>query len=159
VLTIQRTTVFGGIHANSIDLAENSIFEGLICLARRQRGCMRFCSVVPDPELRTPRRYHCQPDLVEAAVRDRLPAGTDRDRAIEEERERVRPEFTSVRYGFPTYAQLAQTCADEIVRGADDESELGAFHDLFQPQRAANLRARLAEFSPAGADAGLVVVT
>jgi hypothetical protein len=159
VLTIQRTTVFGGIHAHAIDLAENSIFEGLVRLARRQRGCMRFCSVVPDPELRTPRRYHCQPDLVEAAVRDRVPAGTDRDRAIEEERERVRPEFTSVRYGFPTYTQLAQTCAEEIVRGADDESELGAFHDLFQPQRAANLRARLAEYSPAGADAGLVIVT
>jgi hypothetical protein len=158
-LTIVRTTVFGGIQANSIELAENSIFEGAIFVARRQLGCMRFCSVVPDYPLRTPRRYHCQPDLVEQAVRDRLPPGNDRDRNIEEERERVRPEFVSVRYGFPTYAQLAQSCADEIVRGADDESELGAFHDLFQPQRAANLQARLSEYSPAGADAGLVYVT
>jgi hypothetical protein len=159
VLTFERTTVFGAIHAHAIGLAENSIFEGLVRLVRRQRGCMRFCSVVPDPGLRTPRRHHCQPDLVEAAVRENVPRGTDRDRMIEEEDERVRPQFTSVRYGRPGYAQLAQTCADEIVRGADDESELGAFHDLFQPQRAANLRARLDEYTPAGADAGVVFVT
>jgi hypothetical protein len=159
VLTIYRTTVFGAIHAHAIDLAENSIFEGDVCVARRQRGCVRFCSVAADFELRTPRRYHCQPDLVDAAVRDRLPTGNDREGAIEEERERVRPEFTSVRYGRPDYAQLARTCAPEIVRGADDESELGVFHDLFQPQRAVNLLARLEEYSPAGVDAGLVFVT
>ena len=46
-----------------------------------------------------------------------------------------------------------------LTRGAADESELGAFHDLFQPQRLANLRARLNEYSPAGMDAGLIVVT
>jgi hypothetical protein len=80
-------------------------------------------------------------------------------RTIDEERERVEPEFTSLRYGRPGYAQLAQSCAREIARGADDESELGAFHDLFQPQRLANLRARLNEYSPAGADTGLIVVT
>jgi hypothetical protein len=159
VVTILETTVFGAVHVHAIDLAENSIFEGDACVGRRQRGCMRFCSVASDFELRTPRRHHCQPDLVEAAVRERLPPGNDRERAIEQERERVRPEFTSVRYGLPVYAQLARTCAPEIVRGADDESELGAFHDLFQPQRAANLRARLEEYSPAGADAGLVFVT
>jgi hypothetical protein len=44
----------------------------------------------------------------------------------------------------------------EILRGADDESEMGAFHDLFQPQRAANLLARLEEYIPAGMDVGLI---
>jgi hypothetical protein len=33
------------------------------------------------------------------------------------------------------------TAAPEIVRGADAQSEMGVLHDLFQPQRAANLRA------------------
>jgi hypothetical protein len=33
---------------------------------------------------------------------------------------------------------------------------MGAFHDLFQPQRAANLRARVDEFMPAGMDAGII---
>ena len=60
------------------------------------------------------------------------------------------------RYGTPTYCQLADSCADEIKRGTDDESEMGVFHDLFQPQRAANLRARLDEYTPAGMDAGII---
>ena len=42
---------------------------------------------------------------------------------------------------------------------ADDEAEMGAFHNLYQPQRAANLRARLSEFTPAGTDAGLIFVS
>ncbi len=71
-------------------------------------------------------------------------------------REHVHPRFASTRYGTPTYAQLALSCPDELTRGADDESEMGAFHDLFQPQRAANLQARLDEFVPAGMDAGII---
>ena len=43
--------------------------------------------------------------------------------------------------------------------GAEDRSEMGAFHDLYQPQRAANLRQRLAEYTPAGADAGVIFVS
>ena len=62
----------------------------------------------------------------------------------------------STRYGGPSYAQLAHACADEIARGADDESEMGAFHDLFQPQRAANLRACLDEYTPAEMGAGVI---
>ena len=36
---------------------------------------------------------------------------------------------------------------------------MGAFHDLFEPQRAANLRARLDEFSPADRQAGIIYST
>jgi hypothetical protein len=75
------------------------------------------------------------------------------------ERIRVRPDFTSTRYGIPGYAQLSLACALEIRRGAEDESEMGVFHDLFQPQREANLLARLQEYTPAGMDAGIVFAT
>src|SRR5262249_47728209 len=44
-VTIARTTVIGETHAHAIDLAENSIFYGLVRVGRRQRGCLRFCSV------------------------------------------------------------------------------------------------------------------
>lgn len=296
VLTIERTTVFGEIQTHAIDLAENSLFMGPIQVARRQRGCLRFCYVTPGS--RTPRRYRCQPDLAEEAVRAALPTkdvgptvaapftvgegeheapppcpppqgeanleltfevdnaapavgdemvltltldnhgprdgtglavaivppredcldlialtvsqGTfDPDATpshwtvgalrageratliarvrvtaacaaqeevsaridtytlqgdgqaflqarIEAAREHVRPDFNSTRYGTPTYAQLSHCTPEEITRGADDESEMGAFHDLFQPQRAANLEARLDEFAPAGMDAGII---
>jgi hypothetical protein len=61
-----------------------------------------------------------------------------------------------MRYGNPGYARLAHTCAVEIREGADDESEMGVFHDLYRPQREANLLQRLEEFVPAGMDVGLL---
>ena len=84
---------------------------------------------------------------------------TERDELIESERLRVEPEFNSTRYGRAAYCQLAATCAVEITTGAEDESEMGAFHDLFQPQRATNLRTRLAEYTPAGINAGIIFAT
>jgi hypothetical protein len=160
MLTIQRSTVFGIVQVHAIELAENSIFTGCLNVARRQLGCMRFCYVPPG--CRTPKRYHCQADLaeqtIEAELRRKDPEVTQAaiDHAKELERERVKPHFNSERFGRPAYAQLAATCADEITRGADDESELGVFHDLFQPQRAANLRARLDEYTPAGMNVGII---
>jgi hypothetical protein len=36
---------------------------------------------------------------------------------------------------------------------------MGAFHDLYQPQREANLLERLEEFVPAAMDAGVIFAT
>ncbi|HYK20900.1 MAG TPA: hypothetical protein VEV42_09205 [Pyrinomonadaceae bacterium] len=152
-LTIARSTVIGRVQTHSIELAENTIFNGVVTVARRGRGCVRFCYVSDDS--RTPRRYECQPDLVKQAVMAD-PKIADKAVVVEQEADRVRPVFNSLRYGTPTYCQLADRCAEEITRGADDESEMGVFHDLFQPQRAANLRTRLEEFTPAGMDAGII---
>lgn len=155
-LSISRTTVLGTVSAHAVKLAENSIFMGPLRLARRQGGCIRFCYVSPGS--RTPRRYHCEPDLRRDAVDEAMPGASAADRELELLREegRVRPLFTSTRYGKPAYCQLALNCADEIKQGADDESEMGAFHDLFQPQREANLRTRLGEYTPASMDVGIV---
>jgi hypothetical protein len=154
-LTIERSTVIGRVLTHSIELAENSILDGQVTVARRGRGCVRFC-YVPEGS-RTPRRFECQPDQAKQAVHeDASIPPADKAVVIEQEIDRVRPRFNSLRYGTPAYCQLADRCAEEITRGADDESEMGVFHDLFQPQRAANLRARLDEFTPAGMDAGIV---
>jgi hypothetical protein len=165
ILTVERSTVFGRIYTHAIDLAENSIFMGRIKVGRRQRGCMRFCYVTPVS--RTPRRYNCQPDLAERAIEEELgetarqmhlPEPSEDEIAAAQQREqlRVRPQSNSMRYGTPTYCQLADTCAEEIKRGADDESEMGMFHDLYQPQREANLHARLDEYTPADMEAGII---
>ncbi|MFO1339069.1 MAG: hypothetical protein U1F53_12740 [Burkholderiaceae bacterium] len=154
MLTVRDTTVFGIVDVHAIVLAENSLFTACVNVARRQIGCMRFCYVPCG--CRTPRRYRCQPDGVIAELRRRL---TDSDQlleAIASEQLRLRPQFTATRYGTPAYAQLGAACAPEIAQGADDGSEMGAYHDLFQPQRTANLRARLAQFTPAGMQAGLI---
>ncbi|MEH2002845.1 MAG: hypothetical protein V7L00_29645 [Nostoc sp.] len=134
-LTIKRCTVFGQIRVRAIDLAENSIFDGQMHVIRRQLGCIRFCYIMPNS--RTPRRYNCQPDQASY----------------------LRPQFNSTRYGTPTYCQLADNCADEIKQGADDESEIGVFHDLYQPQRVTNLRVHLDEYTPAGMEAGIIYAT
>jgi hypothetical protein len=152
VLALQRVTVFGKISVHAVGLVENSILLGHVRVARRQLGCVRFCYV--PPESRTPKRHHCQPDLV---LRD-APQGSPESLKQSEEA-RVEPVWTSKRYGDPGYAQLSATCADEIGRGADDEGAMGVFHNLFEPQRSANLRTRLDEFTPAGTDAGIFFVT
>jgi hypothetical protein len=146
-LTIQRCTVIGQVQVHAIDLGENCIFNGLVTVARSQEGCLRFCYVTPGS--RTPRRYECQPDQV-------VKGKTGVDKAMEETR--VGPRFNSKRYGRPDYCQLADDCAIEITQGADDESEMGVFHDLYQPQRLANLNARLEEYTPADMDAGIIFI-
>ncbi|MEU5698342.1 hypothetical protein [Streptomyces aurantiacus] len=140
VLHLHRTTVIGEIHTHAVRIAENSVFTGRLHVARRGIGCLRF-SYVPTGS-RTPRRYRCQPDL----------AGPGRA-------SRVQPRFTSRRYGTPWYGLWADGSPEEIRRGAEDGAELGAFHDLYRPQREDNLRARLAEYTPAGTDAGIFFVT
>jgi hypothetical protein len=159
VLTLKRTTVFGRISVHAVELAENTLFQGGLHVARRQQGCMRFCYAPPGS--RTPRRYHCQPDLVMAEVRREARAHGEPDSTAAEAMAAagVRPVWTSTRYGTPAYAQLAEGCPEAIRRGADDESEMGCFHHLFAPQREANLAARLEEYTPAGSDAGIIHAT
>ena len=154
LLTIRRCTVFGIVDVRAIESANDCIFSGCVNVARRQLGCIRFCYVPRN--CRTPRRYHCQPDLVVQALQETIQDQQVLEAETALEEERVRPQFTSVRYGNPGYAQMALTCAAEITRGAEDESEMGVFHDLFQPQRQANLTARLDEYTPAGMDVGLL---
>jgi hypothetical protein len=143
-IQIVNSTVIGKVHARVLRLVSNSILSARLADAdvwtfpvhseRRQDGCVRF-SFVPLGS-RTPRRYRCQP--VNAA--DAL---------------RVQPQFTAERYGSPAYCQLSDRCAVEIRTGADDESEMGAFHDVFAPQRDTNLRIRLDEYLRFGLEAGV----
>jgi len=146
-VTARRCTFFGTVSAHAIDLAENCLFCGTVTVGRRQEGCVRF-SYVPFGS-RTPHRFRCQPDGVTSET------GPDN---AENERRRVSPRFTSTRYGSPAYAQLAYDCAPEITGGAEDESEMGAFHDLYAPQREALLRERLADCTPEDRDAGLIFI-
>lgn len=161
VVRLRRCTVIGTVLAHVLALGDNTIFSGLVQVARRQQGCVRFCWI--EPGSRTPGRYECQPDLVQQAISAAVQQQTlpESDLAADQaaETDRVRPRFNSLRYGSPVYCQLAQDCAPEITSGADDESELGAFHDLFQPQRLANLNDRLQDFTPADMNSAVFLVT
>lgn len=146
--TFRRCTVVGIVQAHSVALAEDAIFASPLRVLRRQRGCVRFCYVADGS--RTPQRFHCQPDLAmgEAAADMRA-----------RERLRVVPAFRSRRYTSPDYLRLADACCDEIRSGASDRSAMGVYHNLYEPQREANLLARLQEYTPAGTDAGILFAT
>lgn len=152
VLTLARCTIFGRTESHAIELAENTIFMGEVFVARKQLGCLRFCYVPPGA--RTPRRFHCQPDTAVANALEGVD-DSERDSVTQAAQSRVEPVWNSTRFGSPHYAQLSELCDEAIAQGADDGSEMGVFHDLYQPQRLANLTTRLAEYSPAGMDIGV----
>jgi hypothetical protein len=153
-LRLARVTVFGQVNVHALERVDDCIFTGVVKAARRGEGCVRF-SWVP-PGSRTPRRFHCQPDLAVAALG---PAADVTQEQADDAVRRAAPRFTSTRYGDPGYAQLSCACPDEVRRGAEDESEMGAFHDLYTPQREAALRLRAAEYTPAAMDVGVITVT
>ena len=159
----ERTTIRGATLVRQIDLATETIFDGLVEVERTQTGCVRF-SYVP-PLSRTPRRYRCQPDLadrkaVEAEEARVGPLTPVQKQAVRDlVHLRVKPEYTAETYGQPAYLQLSLRGPAEISTGAADGSEMGVYCHLKQPQREANLRVRLKEYLPFGLDYGLIYVT
>jgi hypothetical protein len=137
-LTLEQVTVIGRIEAELLELVSNSLLLGRAAARRRQEGCVRF-SHVPVGSL-TPRRHHCVPERESDAAR-------------------VAPVLTSRRYGDPGYCQLADRSAAAVRQGADDESELGAFHHLQLARREAHLRARVDEHLRFGLEAGVFHAT
>ncbi len=140
-LTLKNCTSIGRVHTIRLDLVSNSILlaEGTggtepVISEQVQDGCVRFSYLPFDSKV--PRRYHCQP-------------------AKAADSSRVRPLFTSLQYGDPGYGQLSTRCASEIRQGAEDEAEMGAWHDLYQPQREINLRLRLTEYLRCSLEAGI----
>ncbi|XUL93965.1 hypothetical protein ACQ86D_51260 [Streptomyces galilaeus] len=133
-LTLRRCTVLGDVRVHAVPLGENSIVTGCLHTLRRDTGCLRYSyAPVSHPG---PPRYRCVPTP-----------------------ELVRPHFTSTRYGHPGYCQLHPAHNPLISAGAKDGAELGAFHDLYQPQRLSNLLDRLAEYVPLGVEPAVITAT
>ncbi len=173
ILSLVNSTVIGKVHTTRLELASNTLFDSRlvdddpwrypVLSEQNQQGCVRFSFVPVDAVV--PRRYRCQPDLaVEQALRE---AKRPKSHLTPEEtsaitlatQARLRPVFTTRRYGLPAYCQLASHGPAEIRTGAEDESEMGAFHDLFAPQRERNLRIRLQEYLRFGLEAGIFYST
>jgi hypothetical protein len=169
-LTVENSTIVGKVHTKLLELASNTIFfsrltqtdlwKAPVWAERRQQGCVRF-SYVPLNSL-VPRLYRCQPDLALTELATASGKDSWLDLPLAEQQvvqARLLPQFTSLDYGNPAYGQLSQRSAIEIREGADDEAEMGAFHDLYQPQRETNLRLRLDEYLRFGLEAGIFYAT
>jgi hypothetical protein len=146
---IERSTVTGQVHLKELERAVDALFTESLHVERRQFGCVRF-SYFPTGSY-GPAGEKCQPALAIAQAKKQGENENDT-------RARVCPSFTDSRYGQPGYLQLAPDCPDEIRRGADNGAEMGAFNELLQPQREANLRASLDEYLRFGLEAGILLV-
>ncbi len=170
-LTMVDSTVVGKVRTLAMELASNSMFVAALAspdpdwtapvrAERRQQGCVRF-SRVPEGS-RLPRRYRCQPDLALEARAKALGLASPDDLPAAERAMlflHLLPMFSSLRYGDPAYGQLGRRSTVEIREGAEDQAEMGAFHDLYQPQRERNLRVRLDEYLRFGLEAGIFYET
>ena len=142
-LTMNGCTVVGRVHASVLQYVSDCIFwasdnkkgsAGLVA-DRRQQGCVRF-SFLPFGAV-VPARYECVQQAVAA----------------------VFPAFVTTRYGQPGYLKLMACTDNSIRRGADDGSEMGAYHFVMAPQRESDLRIRLQEYVPVGMEFGIVYQT
>ena len=144
-LTLEACTVLGKVHAEAARRVRTR------CPARRPRrrptlagaGAGRAPAGGLHPLLLRPA------GLAHAAALPLRPASDPR----------ARPHFTSLRYGDPAYCQLRRSTPAAIRTGADDESEMGVTHELYAPQREANLRIRLDEYLRFGLEAGIFYAT
>ena len=174
LLTLENSTVIGKVHAQVFSLISNSVLDAnlanpgdswplAIYAEDTQQGCARY-SWIP-PGSRVPRRYRCQPSMAlgEAlrAAREANPALTPLQLATIERRVTapLKPAYTARRYGRAAYLQLLTAAPRAIRTGADDESEMGLWHHLRQPQRESNLAVRTEEFLPSGLEANHVYAT
>lgn len=122
-LDIRGCTVIGQMKVHRIEASE-LLCTDVITVDDLQSGCVRFSAFPAASQV--PRAYRSQ-------------SLTD-----------VRSLFTSTRFGDPGYAQLSDVAPDEILRGGDNGTEIGAFNVLLNPIKVDSLRAKLDEFLPFG---------
>jgi hypothetical protein len=151
--TFTNTTVLGPVYVREIPQAVNVIFREAVTTQRRQVGSIRFSYVPHASTEQTPRLFRCQPVLALEGLGHDDPAAWQRTLA------RLQPVFTSTDYGHPGYGQLSLWCPSEIRQGGEGDTEMGAFHQLHQPQRQHNVRAALDEYLGVDFEAGVFYVT
>jgi hypothetical protein len=146
-LTMTGCTVIGKVYASLLTLVSDCIFwselsdadtaatpplwRAPLWAVRKQEGCVRF-SYLPAGAI-VPRNYKC----------------------VEQAEGQPQPLIYSLRYGDPAYCKLFSATDDAIRRGADDGSEMGAFHFVLAPFRETDLRTRITEYLPVGLEFGV----
>jgi hypothetical protein len=136
-LRISTSTVFGELRPRSL-YASSTLCTDHVDVERRQEGCVRYSYVTVDSIV--PRRFRCQPGSAAEA-------------------QRVVPTFVSADIRDPAYAQLAVSTPPEILTGAEDAGEIGAYNLLAATHRVTDLRQRIDEYLRFGLEAGVLFAT
>ena len=121
---IERTTVLGSLKVHRLEASEVIITEHSN-VADTQTGCFRFSTAPVSSRL--PRPYQSFLFKKEA-----------------------KHWFNSRIFSRPDYAQLSETAPVEILRGAENSAEMGAFSSQINPIKMDGLSAKIEEYMPFG---------
>jgi hypothetical protein len=141
VADLARCTVLGGVEAGQL-AAVDVLFAAAVRVAVTSEGEVRYCYLPAGS--RVPAQERCQGEGALGATRIEAP---------------VTPAFTATAFGDPAYLQLGPTASPELLRGAEDGNEIGAYNRLRQSDRLANLPRVRDEFMPWGMDLRVSFVT
>jgi hypothetical protein len=128
-VTLERASVGGTVAVRVLEASE-VIFKDRIEVEDRFHGCVRYSRVTSESIL--PRAFRTAQDTPVRAV-----SWNRRDAA---------------------WWRLRQDCDPAIRRGAENGSEMGAFHQARSAERMEAFQRRLIEFTPAGLTSGIVRV-
>ena len=146
-LSVENCTVTGKVRTNILNLAKNSIFLNSLVVKRRQQGIVKFCYL--QNNLKAPRCYKCIMNSYDKFTPSEMISLTAN-----------MPNFTSLQYGDSGYAQLdVHNTPIEILEGADNLQELGAFNYLNQASRTNNFKSLLAKYLRFGQETAMLYVT
>ena len=120
---IDRTTIFGAVNVHRL-WASEALITGMAQVTDTQNGCFRFGAALADSRL--PKRYESY-NIIDS-----------------------NHYFTTRQFGQPGYAQLSQTAPVELLRGAENGSEIGAFSAIKNPIKIDSLGAKINEYMPFG---------
>ena len=129
--SISRTTVFGDMRVHRLE-ASDTLIAGIVTVTDTQNSCFRFSAAIRKRKLPIP-------------VKSRLPQPYESFLFDE-----TQHWFGSRQFGHPAYGQLSETAPDELRRGAENKSEMGAFCLLNNPVKLDSLRAKVEEYMPSG---------
>jgi hypothetical protein len=146
-LHIEDSTVIGKVRVELMELASNTIFlarlgrndkwSAALWCSRKQAGCIRFC-FLPTTAI-VPQQFQCLP-----------PDPTQEGLFL--------PQFVTLEFGHPSYGMLSGDCPMAVWTGADDGSQMGAYHFLQETEAVRNVQLRAPEFLPFGMEAGIFLV-
>ncbi|MGA2488767.1 MAG: hypothetical protein ABSF99_01075 [Anaerolineales bacterium] len=122
-LELTRATVMGQLNVERL-WASEALITSHVEVTDTQDGCFRFSAA---------------------------PAGSRLPRPFQSfELTGTRALFTERHFGQPGYAQLSQAAPSELLCGAEDGSEMGAFSSLHNPIKLDGLKTKIEEYMPFG---------
>lgn len=144
-LSVENCTIIGSVNATILTNAKNSIFSESMEIKRRQEGIVEFCYVMNNSKC--PKCYKCIFGTPTNSVQSNLFTAN-------------MPNFTSLRFGDPGYAQLdIHNTPKEILEGADNLQEIGVFNYLNQTSKINNFKSSLDKYLRFGKETAMLFVT